>query len=47
MKTNLLVNKRKCTSCNNYMKLNNYIDKKDGLIWRCRDLGNNKHDKKN
>lgn len=46
MKYNLLVNKRKCINCNNNMNLNKSSDKKDGLIWRCRHLGNNKHDNK-
>ena len=44
MSKNILLNKRLCTVCNNIMNLNSDNSKKDGLIWRCKHTGYNKHD---
>ena len=44
MCNNIILNKRICEVCHNVMNLNLDNSKKDGLIWRCKHKGNNKHD---
>ncbi len=44
MYNNIILNKRICDVCHNVMNLNLDNCKKDGLIWRCKHKGNNKHD---
>ena len=46
MSKNIILNKRYRNVCNNVMNLNIDNSKKDGLIWRCKHTGINKHDTK-
>ena len=44
MTKNIILNNRNCDVCNNLMNLNVDNSKKNGLIWRCKHTGINKHD---